>query len=207
MSIPGKSVVVVRGSLAAGSAIINVTTPLIVVGRNSALLTPSPGLDGLTITSGDITLRNLTIRGSASPATGLGIKASPDGGSSVTLRLDTCAVIENPGGGILLNGAGFEIRNTTVSNNKAGTLGLGTFGGILVNEPPAAGPAILANVTIQNNEQVGLVCSGAIPATSSVLSSGNVSEMPNPSNQISSTCGISPCTSASPTCGAQSSPQ
>jgi hypothetical protein len=198
-----KAIVVIRGTLAAGSATISVTSPLTIVGRNSAVLTPAdPGADAITITSGDITLRNLTIQGTARPKTGIGINAYPAPGSTVTLHMDTCAVKNNPGGGILLNGAAFDIKNTTVTGNGSGTfLGL-PWGGVLVQSPPTGGPTNLSLVTVQTNDGGGVTCSAGIQG-SGVLSSGNT----NTVNQIGPACAITACTPASATCGTQAQPQ
>jgi hypothetical protein len=201
------SVVVVRGALSAAPTNIAVMAPLTVIGKSAATLTPTAGADCVTITSGEIYLRNLTIQGTASPATGMGIKAAPDPSSTVTLHMDTCAVISNPGGGMLLNGAAFDIRNTTVSNNGSGSLGAISWGGILANNPPAGGLTTLNDVTIQNNGLIGLVCSGNVTSTTSVLASGNVNGSTKATDQIGTSCGITSCTSTSATCGVQSQPQ
>jgi hypothetical protein len=105
-------------------------------------------------------------------------------------------------GGMLLNGAGFDIENSTISNNASGGFGSTRWGGILVNNPPAAGPTIINRVTIQNNAQVGLSCSATITASTSVLASGNVNGSTDPADQIFG-CGFTSCPSASSTCGAQ----
>jgi hypothetical protein len=201
--------VVIRGTLAAASANISVSSPLTIVGKGNATISPSTALgsDCITITSGEIYLRNLTIQGSASPATGMGIKAAPDPSSTVTLHMDTCAVINNPGAGILLNGAAFDIKNTTVGNNGSGSLGLATWGGILTNNPPSSGPTSLANVTIQGNGQVGLVCSASITSTTSVFASGNNKGSTSATDQIGNACGITSCSPAGAACGIQSQPQ
>jgi hypothetical protein len=197
-------VVLIRGTLSPASANIAVSSPVTIVGKNSAVVSPtaSPGADAITITSGEIYLRNLTIQGAASPATGMGIKAAPDPGSSITLHLDTCAVINNPGGGILLNGAAFDIKNTSVTGNGPGTTGTTTWGGILEANMPASGATNLDFVTIQNNVGGGLTCSAGILGTA-VLSTGNTTTV----SQISPACAVTGCTPASATCGEQSPPQ
>jgi hypothetical protein len=202
-------VVLIRGALSPASANIAVASPLTIAGKSTAIISPtaSPGADTLTITSGEIYLRNLTIQGSTSPATGMGVKAAPDPGSTVTLHIDTCAVVNHPGGGILLNGAAFDIKNTTVSNNGSGSLGAITWGGILTNNPPSGGPMSLASVTIKDNGQVGLVCSASIAATTTFLASGNNNGSIKPTDQVGTSCGITTCVPASTTCGAQSQPQ
>jgi hypothetical protein len=203
----GKDLVVVTGTLATGSATITATAPLSIVGKSNAIIVPAALNPGVTITAGEIYLRNLTVQGSSSLATGIGIKAAPDAGSTVTLHMDTCAVKSNPGGGILLNGAAFDIKNTTVSNNGSGTTGGGTrWGGIRVDSLPTAGSTTLSFVSIQSNGQVGLSCAASITTSNSVLATGNVNGSTNPDDQISG-CGITPCTPASTTCGEQSAPQ
>jgi hypothetical protein len=172
------------------------------VGKNNAVIAPATSADAITITSGDITLRNLTIQGSASPATGIGIKASPDSGSTVTLHMDACAVTNNPGGGILLNGAAFDIKNTTITGNGPNNTGA-TWGGVYVQTLTSSGPMNLTFVTIQNNVGGGLTCTAGPIQGADVLSSSNTST----STQVSTLCAITPCTPASATCGAQSTPQ
>jgi hypothetical protein len=197
-----KPVVVVRGTLTPASSTISVSSPLTIVGRSSAVLTPAdPGADAITITSGEIYLRNLTIQGTASPATGIGINAGTGGGNAVTLHMGTCVVKDNPGGGILLNGAAFDIKNTTITGNGPGQTGGYTWGGILVQSLPATGPTNLNLVSINNNKLVGLSCAGAIAGTG-VLAGGNTGGI-----DINTTCAITACTSASTTCGAQTIPQ
>ena len=206
-----KAVVVVRGTLAAPSigfaTTIAVSASLTVVGKNSAVIVAASGADGIDITSGTVYLRNLAAQGvtTAGSQTGVGISAQPSPGNTVTLYITGCTIKSNLGG-ILLNGAAFDIENTTVSNNAAGTFGTTRWGGILVNNPPSTGPTILNHVTIQTNAQVGLSCSAPITTSTTVLSSGNVNGSTDPADQISG-CGFASCAFISATCGAQSQPQ
>jgi hypothetical protein len=202
-----KSVVLIRGTLTPPSlgvtTTIAISSPLTIVGKNNAVIVPASGADAITITSGEIYLRNLTIQGTASPKTGIGINAAPTSGNAVTLHMDTCAVTNNPAGGILLNGAAFDIRNTTVTGNGANSAG---WGGIYVQSLPASGPTTINLVSILNNQSLGLTCTGSIVSTdtgSGVLATGNAG------GDVISSCGISAktCTAASTTCGAQSTPQ
>jgi hypothetical protein len=55
-------------------------------------------------------------------------------------------------------------------------------------------------MSIKDNSQVGLSCAGAITGTG-VYVSGNSGGV-----DINTTCAVSPCTSTSSTCGAQSQP-
>jgi hypothetical protein len=111
--------------------------------------------------------------------------------------MDGCAVTGNPGGGILLGGAAFDIRNTRVAGNGPGQTGGGTsFGGIRVDSLPSTGSASLDRVTIADNLAPGLSCAASIQGTG-VLASGNV--VP----EITNSCGVVNCAVPSATCGAQ----
>jgi hypothetical protein len=192
--------VVASGTLSGGFTGVSLTRPLVVVGKG-AVITPAPGADGVSIVGGDLTLRGITIQGSTSMSTGIGINATPASGNTVTLHLDRCAVVDNPGGGILLAGAAFAITNTTVARNGPNPT---AWGGIAVQNPPAAGPTTFSWVTIRDNKQVGLACSGSIAAANGnagVLATGNVGGV-----DISSTCGLASCPAAGPDCGTQSAP-
>jgi hypothetical protein len=200
-----KPVVVVRGALSAGSAVISVTSPLTIVGKSGATVTATAAAsaDCITITSGEIYLRNMTIQGTASPKTGIGINAGTGGGNAVTLHVDTCAVTNNPGGGILLNGAAFDIKNTTVTDNGPNAVST-QWGGIYVQSLPSVGPSSLSLVSIETNNGGGLTCSASTSIQGTgILSTGNI----NTVAQVSPACNVSACTATGTTCGAQSTPQ
>ena len=101
----------------------------------------------------------------------------------------------NSGGGILVDGAAFVIKNTTVTNNGPGTTGAIVWGGVLVNNPAAAGPAQIQNTTVQGNNAVGISCSSAIQG-SGVLATANTSV------DIGPACGFTSCVTAGAACGA-----
>jgi Cys-rich repeat protein len=197
-----KRLVVLGGSLAAG---FSVSTPgiLTIVGKN-AVITPAAFTDGIAVASGEVYLRDLTVRGSAS--TGSQSNPGVSAASGGILHMDTCAVSDNSGGGILLDGAAFDVKNTTVTGNGPGRTGTTSWGGILVNALPPTGSSTRLNlVTIQNNDGGGLICAGSIQGTG-VLSSGNTNAL---LGQIDSNCGGFTSCSASDggaTCGAQSTP-
>ena len=75
-------------------------------------------------------------------------------------------------GGILIDGAAFDLRNIDVSGNDVGDFGLTKWGGILVNNP--ASPAMMRDVSITNNAQIGLVCSTTIDIDGTVIANNNV---------------------------------
>jgi hypothetical protein len=200
-----RPVVVIRGTLTAASTNVAVSFPFTIVGKNAAVLTAAAGGNCVSITEGEVYLRNLTLQGNSSSTAGvgIGISAAPPSGSTVTLHMDTCAVINNKGGGILLNDAAFDIKNTTITGNGSSSTG---WGGISVQNPPSSGQTTINLVTIQDNQSLGLTCTGSIAsndAGSGVFATGN------PGGNIIGTCGVSAtaCTTASTTCGAQSTPE
>lgn len=131
---------------------INTTRPVIGGGTKPAL----------TITGGDLYLRDLLITVSTP-----GISAA--GG---TLRMSSCEVKRNVGG-ILLNGAAFDIQNTEISDNEIGTYMTSKWGGLLTINPGS--PKRLSQVKVVNNKQTGVVCSAPI-TLNEVMASGNVGE-------------------------------
>jgi hypothetical protein len=192
----GRPLVVLAGALAGGFTGIALTAPLTVVGKN-AIVTPAEFADGIGINSGELYLRGLSVTGSATLQTGIGINAQATAGASLVLHMEACIVTGNPGGGILLGGAAFDIRNTRVAGNGPGETGGGTsFGGIRVDSLPQAGSTRLELVTLEDNLAPGLSCAGSITG-SGVLAAGNTVL------DIASSCGVVSCATAGPTCGAQ----
>ena len=131
----------------------------------------------------DLKLSNLT-----------SIGCQADAGS--TLHLDHVTASQNVGGGILLDGAAFEIRDTTVMGNGAAAKGAVTWSGIFANNPPAAGPRLLDHVTVQSNLAPGVTCTAAVMGIGVLASSNVVAD-------IVSTCGFMSCLAAGPDCGAR----
>jgi hypothetical protein len=183
-----RDLILARGTVSGGSW--NLTTQASetsIVGQQSASVASATN-PGFSMQSGAVYIRDLEFSSSGS----MGISAS--GG---TLRLQHVTVDNCKHGGVLLDGAGFDIENTTVSNNMAGTFNVITnWGGILINNPPTSGPAALEFVSVLSNAQIGITCSTSIAATG-VSASGNAG------GDISSGCGFSSCGTASSTCGAQ----
>lgn len=195
MNSDTRTLIVVRGT---GDA---ATTPFArsvtraeasIVGQQSAVVS-SGARPALDIRGGLFYVRGVQLRSSSS----VGISASPGTNASATLRLDHVTVDSCMGGGILLDGAAFDIRNTTVTNNGPGQQGTTSWGGILVNGLAPAGQKNLDLVTIENNRQVGLACAGEIFG-SGVFVSDNAGGV-----QVQTTCNLMACSSKSSTCGAQ----
>ena len=191
----GKPVLVVLGQVQGPFAVGALSAPLTVVGR-SAIISPVDYADGIVITSGEIYLRALTVAGNPSGVTGIGVNAQAATGATMVLHMDECTIKNNPGGGILLAGTAFDIRNSKVIGNGPGETTAGTiWGGMRVESLPAGGQASLSMVTIQNNLAPGLTCSAAIQGQG-VLATGNAVD-------IATSCGVVSCATPSPTCGVQ----
>jgi hypothetical protein len=183
-----RTVIVVRGSVLAPMSAIGGTSEITLVGQQTARALSSLGSSALHVAAS----KKLYARGiSVAALSGVGILA--DNGS--TLRLDRVTVLNSSQGGISLNGASFDISNSTVTGNGPGTDGAVFWGGLYVQLPPPSGPARLNLVTVANNQGVGVTCTGSISG-SGVLATGN-------GGDISPTCGFSSCAAASATCGAQ----
>jgi hypothetical protein len=160
------------------------TSGLTIIGQQSATIASSTA-PGFSMTSGSVLIKNVLFNSSTS----VGISAT--GG---TLNLDSVTV-DSCKGGILLNGASFDIENTTVSNNRSTQTGSTMWGGILYGMV-ASGPTKLNLVSITGNKAEGLSCAGAITGT-------GVFAANNTGGDVQDYCGITVCSQMGPACGAQ----
>jgi hypothetical protein len=180
---------------------------------------------GIVVSTGVVVLRDLEVRnggsvgsrgivasGSSTQLTlsnvrvnlgmGLGIQAD----TAATLTMRGCTVENNAGstsggvggGGMLLDGASFDIQNTSVTNNGPGMDLMGNvWGGIRISNPVAGSKMNL--VTVKDNKQVGISCSGMVSGTG-VLATNNVGGV----EITNAACGFSSCgTVVTTTCGSQ----
>jgi hypothetical protein len=161
--------------------------PISLIGRASAAIVG--GLQsGISFSgAGELFARDIVVRRSDAA----GIVAQ----NGAVLRLEHVTVDGNGGGGIFVDGAAFDIRNTTITANGPGQSGATTWGGMLATNVLASGPANLELVTIRNNNPVGLACSGPVSGTG-VLATDNTSI------NIATSCALTGCSPAGPTCGA-----
>jgi hypothetical protein len=146
---------------------------------------------GLALNGGDLYVRNVSV--SCVPDfSDRGIVAQ----SGAVLRLNRVTVKNCAKGGLFVDGAGFDVRQSTFTGNGPGDIMGFPWGGIRVQGSPAGGPPRLESVTIKDNKGPGLSCSAAVMGTG-VLVTGN--SMP----EVSPTCGVASCGAAGPTCGGQ----
>ena len=185
-----RDLVVLQGPVSGANWIYanDAQAPIVIVGQQNASIAPLGVVPAVfNMSSGTVTIRQVTF----TQTTTIGIEAT--GG---TLKLDHVTVSNCSGGGILIDGAAFDIENTTVTGNGPSTvLKTSTLGGIIVNNTTTVTPAQIASSTIANNKGPGLTCAGTITGTD-LLVYGNAS------SQISCS-GASTCADAGPMCGAQ----
>jgi hypothetical protein len=188
-----RNVIVVTGSVAAGTWTYadQAKGPLLIVGQNKAKIISSSN-PGFSMSSGTVTIRSLTFTSQLTT----GIEAS--GG---TITLDHVTVDQCVGGGVLFDGASFDVENSAITRNGTVMDGLVSWSGIYVKTMKTGGTYKLNQVTIAGNDNAGLLCAGPIAGTG-VLAYGNGGGV-----QIATACNVNSCgmsdAGASMTCGAQ----
>jgi hypothetical protein len=156
-------------------------TRLLVAGQSSARIS-NLGVGShvlVSITAGDVTLRDLTISG----GNDAGISVS--GGA--TLHVDRCYVLGNAKNGILTDNSAFDIVNTVVASN-GGT----AYSGVILGSYAGTGPKTFAFNTVVSNGLVGVACGGAYAL-------GGILANSNGGLNFSSTCVTDSTTSTSTT--------
>jgi hypothetical protein len=185
-----RHLIVIRGTVQATNFVIQPgagASQISFIGQQGGAIAGG-AFSALSVDGAAVFARDLTLKLCSAPA----VVAKNAG----VLTLQHVVVDNNPGGGVLVDGAGFEIRNSTITRNGPATTGPTTWGGVLVqNLPPT--PRLLDLVTVQNNNQVGIACSTDIQGNG-VLASDNTGGV-----QASPTCQLTLCAPAGPGCGAQ----
>jgi hypothetical protein len=187
-----RRVIVVRGTVDGTSTVIQgipSSSQVSIIGQNDGVLgPPTTHQPILHLNGGDVYFRDVTLKNS------LDMGMVVDG--AATLRLDGVTFDNDSKGGLLLDGAAFDIRNSVFTNNGPGTIGAVTWGGILVQGTAPPGPRSFAQVTIANNKYLGLACSAAVSG-SGIYAAGNAGGV-----EISPTCSVTTCPQVGPGCGA-----
>ncbi len=127
-------VVVVKGGVGAGTWTYadQAMGNLLIVGQQSALI-GSSGSPAFSMSAGNVTIRNVSFTSNLS----MGIQAT---GGMITL--DRVVVDSCKEGGILLNGAAFDIENSLVKNDGPAQTGPVSWAGIYVAAlPPLGSPS------------------------------------------------------------------
>jgi len=142
---------------------------LTVIGQQGAAIGPGVGV-GITITSGNVYIRGLAV----TMMLDLGIHV-PTG--DTMLRMDRCIVTRNKGG-LLIDGAGFEINNSVFAGNTNNDVALmsRSFGGVYLGGV-ATKPMVFRNNTIYQNGGPGLVCGGPYVVRGLLVASNMTSQI------------------------------
>jgi hypothetical protein len=180
ISGPGKSLVVMRGSYDLAEWVFaQGGTTITVVGQGNPVIKPGTHV-GIRVTAGTVYVRGLRVaNGSA-----VGVVAS--GGE---IHLDRCAIDSNAGGGIQIDGAGFDITNTVVSKNGPGTYnGTTPWGGVFIGSIPLSGVSRFVNNTVVGNLLTGVVC-----VTAPRTSAGSIFWNNTGGIDATSACALSTC--------------
>lgn len=176
--------VVLRGPAALRNFSATVPSGLLsVVGQSGALINGGPDV-GIQVAGGEVYVRTLTVKSGSN----IGVVVDAPG----TLRMSRSTVEGNSGGGILINGGGFDITNTIVAGNGPGfTAGLGAWGGVAVQTPATGKPARFDHNTVVGNLATGLSCA-AMVAAPGLIAHGNSAL------DISPPCLVTPCCTGDP---------
>jgi hypothetical protein len=150
-----RSILVIRGSANGQLVLTTSGVAPVVIGKPSAsgvpASIPANASTAITVSSDSVLIRDLAIKSGSDPASkgiavsgnstalklvnvqvtlmtdGLGVQAS----SSAQLTMDRCTVTNNPVGGLLINGAGYDIQNSIFGGNGYG---------VQFSTPKAPGP-------------------------------------------------------------------
>jgi hypothetical protein len=197
LAIGTRSLVVVRGTVSGSTLPFGRgagRSDVSIIGQQSAVIAGNAASPALDLQQGRFYVRGVKI----SPSASVGINAVvPNTSLALTLRLDTVTVDSCQKGGILLDGAAFDIKNTIVTNNGPGQSGSTFWGGVFFESAPTAGLTSLSLVSVENNRAPGIVCNAAIGSGSGIFATNNTT------GDVAQSCGVSTCSPASPgTCGA-----
>jgi len=186
----------------------------VIVGKNGASI-PATAATAVQVVSDTVLIRDLMVTGGTAATskgiavsggtasltlsnvqvtlgTGLGVQAD----TGALLTMDRCTVSGNNKGGILVDTANFDIKNSTVNGNGPGDDAGAAWGGMRLKNLLTTVKKSLELVTLMNNNQVGVSCSGGVDAmkVSVTGSAGGI--------EISGSCGFQSCGAPSATCGA-----
>jgi hypothetical protein len=181
---PDKSILIVRGQVGPWSLVgpPNGVALVTVVGQQNATVMATD-VTGISISNqAKLSIRGLHVTGGM----GAGIAAT----AGATLFVDRCRIDSNARGGIVINGAAYQITNSVLSNNgsiMASGTNTVTYGAVEIRNSGSLQPTIFQHNTVASNV-FGLSCDQAYPITASIVS-------PNTLGNAGS-CSIMPCCTA-----------
>jgi hypothetical protein len=177
---PDKSLVVMRGPSLTPWSFNAANRTITVVGQSDAAIMVS-GFIGIHVSAGTVFVRSLHVTGAAGPSPAI----IADGGE---LHLDRCVVDGNAKGGVLIDGAAYEVTNTVIANNlgATSTIACGAWGGVCIRNLSPGGLRRFLNNTVVMNTPVGIACGDAYPILGSIV-------VPVTNGQATATCAVTSC--------------
>lgn len=156
----GIRLVVIQGTVTGNITwTLSTSSPqMTIVGKTSGSLKGAGSSPTISVTGGDIYLRDLTL----SEGSDIGVSVK-----NGTLRMNRCYVLNNTKGGIVLDNSAFDIVNTVVASN-GGSL----KSGVEIGAYTGTGPTRFAFNTVVGNGFGGVVC-GASYTLTGILANGN----------------------------------
>jgi len=164
-----KPILLISGAMAVGALDLSgaAPDPVLIVGKAGTSVGAGSGDNAGVRIAGvrKAWVRDLKISGGT-----VGVLA--DQGSE--LHLTRCTIVGNMAGGILTNGASFDITNTIVAGNDQGDpMGGVVWAGVRLGDLPTGGKSRFENNTVVDNKQVGISCETPYDVTTNILH-GNV---------------------------------
>jgi hypothetical protein len=189
----GRSLVVMRGpdALTEWTVATAPAAAITVIGQSGATINPGARV-GVRVSAGKVYVRDLKVASGSN----VGVVAE----TAAELTMSHCTIAANTKGGILVDAANFDITNTTVTGNGPGDDAGAAWGGLRLKNLnlPATGKKSIGFLSVMNNNQVGISCSGSVDAAS-VLVTGSAGGV-----EVSLSCNFMSCgTAVTATCGAQ----
>jgi hypothetical protein len=157
LATAAKRVILVKGTNVPGFFAAKTIGQISIVGKDNVsvrtksldLATPAMDISGTT----NLYVRDVSVVG-ATGVNSIGIRAS--GGT--TLRLAGVKVLNNGGGGILIDGASFDLEDVLVKGNGQGIDGIASWSGVYFKSVPTSGTKNLSQISVIANQDRGLVC-------------------------------------------------
>jgi hypothetical protein len=169
--IPPRPVLLVQGPDPVAAidltSVGQIAPKVLIVGQGAAVVGAGSGdVAGVHLGSAaKFWVRDLAISGGT---LGVAAEMTPE------LHLTRCVITHNDKGGLRTTGTGFDITNTIVAANGAGSdLGGVAFGGVRLGTAPASGPSNFANNTVVDNLQVGISCATPYDVSTSIVHGNN----------------------------------
>jgi hypothetical protein len=182
---PSRRVIVMKGSNSNFTAQLP-DGEVTIIGKDGATINPGVFI-GINLLKGSLYVRGLTVESGAN----VGVVAA----AGTTLKMDRC-LIHNNKGGLVIDGAGYQIVNTIIAANQAGGYPsvLGAIGGVYLKSASKGLTEFRYN-TIVNNKNYGLECAGPYVTSGLIVYNNELSPpvtMCTTANSVTTDCKLDP---------------